>query len=453
MKLIQLPAQELEMRLKRELEENPVLEDPGISDQGVEETSNEEGETEELDATEKELLQTDDDDYPGPANQGEERDRFFALVETHSLKDDLHEQISMKLDDHEELIIADYLIGSLDDAGYLRRDTASIVDDLAFTQGIDTSDEKVEKVLGILQQLDPPGVGARDLQESLLLQLRRKEGQDLISRNALYVVEKLFDDFTHRRYERIMEKTGISEDDLKEVIEMIQDLNPKPGESSSDLGEASMAITPDFVLTISGDEILVSLSNSSLPDLKINKSYIELLSDYDKKKAKSQRDAVRFIRSRIDSARSFIEALKQREDTLLKTMKTIAIIQRDFFLSGDDKALKPMILKDVAEAIEMDISTVSRVVNSKYVQTPYGIFRLKRFFSEAFTKDSGEEVSTIEVKQLLKSLIEAEDKADPLKDEDLSEVLADKGYPVARRTVAKYREQLGFPVARLRRNL
>ncbi|MEQ8324936.1 MAG: RNA polymerase factor sigma-54 [Vicingaceae bacterium] len=454
MKLIQLPAQELEMRLKKELEENPVLDDPGISDETSEEVENERDEKEEeLDATEAELLKTDDDDYPGPPSSYEQHDPFFSLVETHTLKEDLHEQISMKLRNLEELAIADYLIGSLDDAGYLRRDTGSIVDDLAFLQGIDTNDQKVEEVLAMLQELEPAGVGARNLQECLVLQARRKNGHDLVSQNALYVLENLFEDFTHRRYEKIVEKTGVSESDLKLVIDHIQDLNPKPGESSSATGESSIAVIPDFNLLVTGDELSISLTNSSLPELKINKSYVEMLENFERKKEKSQRETIKFIKEKVDSARYFIEALKQREETLLKTMETIVVLQRDFFLTGDDKLIKPMILKDIAESIEMDVSTVSRVVNSKYIQTPYGIFSLKKFFSESFTKDSGEEVSTIEVKQLLKSIIEKEDSTEPLNDEELSKLLSDKGYTVARRTVAKYREQLGFAVARMRRKL
>ena len=453
MKLIQLPAQELEMRLKREIEENPVLEEPTLTAAEDENTREKSDEAETLDSTELELLGTDDDDYPAPQPVSSERDSFYSLTETNTLQHDLLEQISMKLNDEEERIIATYLIGSLDDSGYLRRDTGSIVDDLAFTQGIESSTEKVEEVLSVLQQLDPAGIGARDLQECLLLQLKRKDSHDLIMRNAQYIIEFMFDDFSHRRLEKIIEKTGISEADLKDVLSEIQDLNPKPGATSSDVGERSIAVMPDFTVNVADEEISVSLTNSSIPELHINKEYLNMLESYDKKKDKTNKETVSFIRQKVDSANWFIEALKQREETLLKTMKTIAVYQHTFFLSGDDKDLRPMILKDIAEAIEMDISTVSRVVNSKYVQTPYGIFKLKKFFSESFTKEGGEEVSTNEVKQLLRKLIEEEDRTDPLKDDQLTVKLVELGYPLARRTVAKYREQLGFPVARLRRNI
>jgi RNA polymerase sigma-54 factor len=454
MKLIQLPTQELEMRLKREIEENPVLEEPIISTSSDEVDSQENtDDTEDLDSTELELMRTDDYDYPAPQSASTERDTFYSLTETTSLRQDLVEQISMKISDEEEMIIATYLIGSLDDSGYLRRDTGSIVDDLAFTQGIESSEEKVEEVLEALQQLDPAGIGARDLQECLLLQLKRKDSHDLIVRNAQYIIEFMFDDFSHRRLEKIIDKTGISEEDLKDVMTEIQDLNPKPGETSSDVGERSIAVMPDFSIGVADDEISVSLTNSSVPELHINKSYLDMLESYDKKKDKTKKETVSFIRQKVDSANWFIEALKQREETLLKTMRTIAVFQRKYFLSGDNKDLRPMILKDIAETIDMDISTVSRVVNSKYVQTPYGIFKLKKFFSESFTKESGEEVSTNEVKQLLKTLIEKEDSTNPLKDDQLTTMLVEQGYPLARRTVAKYREQLGFPVARLRRNI
>jgi RNA polymerase sigma-54 factor len=453
MKLIQLPNQELEMRLKREIEENPVLEEPTISSSDEEISQEDSNETEDLDSTELELMGTDDDDYPAPPSASSEQDTFYSLTETTSLQQDLVEQISMKISDEDELTIATYLIGSLDDSGYLRRDTGSIVDDLAFTQGIESNNEKVEEVLSIMQQLDPAGIGARDLQECLLLQLKRKDSHDLIIRNAQYIIEFMFDDFSHRRLEKIIEKTGISEEDLKDVMSEIKELNPKPGETSSDVGERSMAVMPDFSLNVIDDEISVSLTNSSIPDLHINKSYLEMLGSYDKKKDKTQKETVSFIRKKVESANWFIEALKQREETLLKTMRSIAVLQSKYFISGDDKDLKPMILKDIALAINMDISTVSRVVNSKYVQTPYGIIKLKKFFSESFTKESGEEVSTNEVKQLLKTLIEKEDKTEPLKDDQLTTKLVELGYPLARRTVAKYREQLGFPVARLRRNL
>lgn len=456
MKLIQLPSTELDARLKKELEENPVIEDTNIESETPEDSDSE---SEDYEKDENELGEEDyyhqaEEEIPttakGPASEGQQ---FFSLSVTESLQDELLNQISVKTSTEAQHTIAKYLIGSLDDSGYLRRDLGSIVDDLAFTQYVECTEEEVNEVLHILQGLDPAGVGARDLQESLLLQLKRKDHGDLIVKNAIYILENLFDDFTHKRFEKIEEKTNISEADLREVLDEIKSLNPKPGEPQAEMNQNTTGIIPDFEIYLEEDEVNVALTNSSIPELNINRSYLNMIKDYEKSKDKTKKDTVKFIKSKVESARWFIDALRQREETLMKTMVAIAERQKEYFQTGDERHIQPMILKDIAEIIDMDISTVSRVVNSKFVQSPYGVFKLKKFFSESFVKESGEEVSTLQVKEILKEIIEAEDKSSPKKDDELMELLNNQGYPIARRTVAKYREQLGIPVARLRRIL
>jgi len=456
MKLIQLPSTELDARLKKELEENPVIEDSNLSNEASE---GDDSESEEFERDENEL---GEEDYyhqaeeeiqttaKGPSSDGQQ---FFSLSVTESFQDDLLNQISVKASTDKQLTIGKYLIGSLDDSGYLRRDLTSIVDDLAFTQYIECSEKEVEDVLHILQTLDPAGVGARDLRESLLLQLGRKDQNNLIIKNAIYILEILFDDFTHKRFERIEEKTNISEADLRKVLDEIKSLNPKPGEPQVEMNQNASGIIPDFNIYLNDEEVKVALNNSSIPELNINRSYLNMIEDYEKSKDRTKKDTVKFIKSKVESAKWFIDALKQREETLMKTMIAIAERQKEYFQTGDEKYIQPMILKDIADIIDMDISTVSRVVNSKFLQSPYGVFRLKKFFSESFVKESGEEVSTLQVKEILKEIIEGEDKSNPKKDDELMEILNNQGYPIARRTIAKYREQLGIPVARLRRNL
>lgn len=450
MKLIQMPTTDLEARLKKEIEENPVIEDNTTqSDEVVDpaDQSDEENDFDNMDyyhRDEEEVKTTAGNFLP-------ENQQFYSLSVRESLQDKLLDQVTLKISNEKHLSIARYLIGSLDDAGYLRRDINSIVDDLAFTQFIDCSASDVEYVLSVIQELDPPGVGARDLKESLVLQLKRKKQSDLIIKNAIYILENLFEDFTHRRFEQIIEKTSISEDDLKKVLDEIKSLNPKPGEPQAELDDISSGIFPDFTVLVSNEQIKVILNKGSAPELNINKSYLEMLESYDKTKDKSQKETVQFIRSKVESARWFIDALKQREETLMKSMEAITERQKKYFLTGEEKHIKPMILKDIAEIIDMDISTVSRVVNSKYVQTPYGTFKLKKFFSESFTTESGEEVSTLQVKEILKEIIAEEDSASPKNDDEIVLMLKERGYVVARRTVAKYREQLGIQVARLRR--
>lgn len=455
MKLIQLPTSELETRIKKELEENPVIEDSLADEPSISSSEeNDEFSKDENELGEDDFYHESEEEIPTTAkNRPSEGPQFFSLSVHESLQDDLIEQISVKLESEKEHTIANYLIGSLDDSGYLRRDLTSIVDDLAFTQFIECTEEEVEKILMKLQELDPPGVGARDLRESLLIQLKRKNQGDLIVKNAVYIIEHLFDDFTHKRFEKIEDKTNISEEDLKEVLDEIRSLNPKPGEPQEEIDQSTAGIIPDFTISAEDSDIQITLNNSNVPELSLSKSYLDMINSFDKKKSKEQKETIQFIKSKVESARWFIDALKQREDTLMKTMTAISEKQKEYFLSGDEKKIKPMILKDIADKIDMDISSVSRVVNSKYVQTPYGIFLLKKFFSESITTESGEEVSTLQVKEVLREIIEQEDTSNPFKDDELMHKLNEKGYPIARRTVAKYREQLGFPVARMRRNL
>lgn len=456
MKLIQLPATELENRLKKEMEENPVLEERDtFSETDVSESDESDLDDHEPGKDEIDLdYFNDDDDIPGPTRQSTEpKEKFFSLSSKETFQEDLMEQISMKISGEPHLTIARFLIGSLDDSGYLRRDMQSIVDDLAFTQHAEVSLDQVEAILEHLQKLEPAGVGARDLREALLLQLKRKDPNDLLIKNAIYIVENLFEDLSHRRYEKIVERTNISQEDLKEVLEEIKSLNPKPADSETEMEEMASTIEPDFTVMPDGEDLNISLNKGNTPDLNINREYLDMIDSYDKSKNKEDRKTAKFIKEKVDSAQWFIEALKQRDDTLMRVMKTIVSLQREFFHHGDFKLLRPMILKDVAEIVDMDISTISRVVNSKYVQTQFGIFSLKKFFSEGLVMEDGEEVSTNQVKLVLQEIVEEEDKQNPIKDDELTVALRAKGYPIARRTVAKYREQMGIPVARLRRKI
>jgi len=344
----------------------------------------------------------------------------------------------------------------LDDAGYLRREISAIVDDLAFTQNIITDEKHIEKIVQLIQHLDPAGVGARTLQECLLIQLKRKKNHSLITKNAQEIIEHFFEEFSKKHYAKIIERLQISEEDLRLVIDEILKLNPKPGNSSTDNSKTVQHIVPDFLLTVEDGKIDITLNGRNAPDLKVSRSYIEMIEGYKAQKdkpSKSQKDALMFVKQKLDSAKWFIDAIKQRQHTLILTVNAIVERQKNYFLDGDETQIVPMILKDIAEEIEMDISTVSRVVNSKYIQTPFGTFLLKTFFSESLSTDSGEEVSSREVKKILQNAIEDESKKKPLTDEKLSKLLNDKGYNIARRTIAKYREQLNIPVARLRKEI
>ena len=463
MKLFQLPTVALEQRIKEEMENNPAL-DEGKEEEEMDEEQEDDFGREEISEAEKEF---DFDDYLGD----DDTPSYKLNISNHS-KDDEEKQVplsggasfqelleaqltlfNLADDDH---TIALHLIGSLDESGYLRREINAIVDDLAFTQNVMTDPEHIQKILTIIQHFDPAGVGARNLQECLLLQVKKKNDHSLLTLNVIEVLENYFEEFTKKHYDKIMDRLNIESEDLKEVIDEILKLNPKPGNSSSGAAKVVNHVVPDFNLTVEDDEIQLSLNGRNAPELKVSRSYAEMMEGYKAQKekpSKSQKDALMFVKQKMDSAKWFIDAIKQRQNTLITTMHAIIRHQKDYFLEGDETLLNPMILKDIAEEVDLDISTISRVVNSKYVQTPYGTFLLKTFFSESLSTDSGEEVSTREVKKILQDAVEDEDKKRPLTDEKLSKLLNDKSYNIARRTVAKYREQLNIPVARLRKEL
>ncbi len=471
MKLLQVPTANLEERIKEELEENPALEQ-GEEDAKEEFENTEEevttdefeldGSTDEYDNIDvSEYIQDGDDevgDYKLRDDNYPEADDGKTIphkVET-SFNEVLLEQLGhLNLDEHLQPI-AEQIVGSLDDDGYLRRDISAIVDDLAFRQNIMSTDEEVAKLILQIQQFDPPGIAARNLQECLLLQLERKleEGGKSVEL-AIRVLEKYFEEFTKKHYEKIQRGLGLNDEQLKAVINQIIKLNPKPGGNFGESGKAENYIIPDFFIINNNGKLELTLNSRNAPELRVSEGYRDMLKDYDRgsKKDKRQKEAVLFIKQKIDSAKWFIDAIKQRQNTLLSTMEAIMNYQYEFFITGDETEMRPMILKDIAERTNLDISTVSRVANSKFVQTEFGTYRLKFFFSESLQTDSGEEVSTREVKKILSNLIGEESKKHPLSDERLTELLTEKGYNIARRTVAKYREQLNIPVARLRKEL
>jgi RNA polymerase sigma-54 factor len=472
MKLLQVPTANLEERIKEELEENPALEvaeedhDDGLTEDSKDEFESEtdefesEGSQEEYDNIDiSDYVNEYDDDvsdyklrddnYP----DSEDQKTIPHKVET-SFHEMLLDQLGMLKVDERSRKIAEQIIGSIDDDGYLRRETASIVDDLAFRQNIETDDKELEELIKKIQQFDPAGVAARTLQESLLLQLQRKKTEGKSVEMAIEVLTYYFDEFTKKHYDKIQRGLNLNDEEFRDIIKQIIKLNPKPGGT---VGETKVEsyIVPDFFIFNNNGSLELTLNSRNAPDLRISEGYREMLKDYDRgsKKDKRQKEAVLFIKQKIDAAKWFIDAIKQRQQTLLSTMQTIMDYQHDFFLTGDETTLKPMILKDIAERTGLDISTVSRVANSKFVQTEFGTYRLKFFFSESLSTDSGEEVSTREVKKILSDLIEGESKKKPLSDERLTELLQEKGYNIARRTVAKYREQLNIPVARLRKEI
>lgn len=471
MKLLQVPTAILEERIKEEMEENPALEqgeeghddefEPDMNDDHSEDDFEKDGSEDDYDHIdisdyvhegddEVGDYRLKDDNYP----EADENRTVPHKVET-SFIELMMQQLGMLTISDEKKRIAEQIIGSLDDDGYLRREIGSIIDDLAFRQNIETDEEEISELLLQIQQFDPPGVGARNLQECLLLQLERKLDQGQPVELALKVLEKYFDEFTKKHYEKIQRGLGINDEELRDVIQQIIKLNPKPGGNAGDENKNSNYVIPDFFIVNNNGRLELTLNSKNAPDLRISEGYRDMLKDYDKgsKKDKRQKEAVLFIKQKIDSAKWFIDAIKQRQNTLLNTMEAIMNYQEDFFLSGDETDLRPMILKDIAELTNLDISTVSRVANSKFVQTEFGTYRLKFFFSESLQTDSGEEVSTREVKKILTDLIEEESKKHPHSDEKLTEMLQEKGYNIARRTVAKYREQLNIPVARLRKIL
>ena len=458
MKLIQLPTIDFEQKIKQELEENPALEIRDNSNDVLDEdfSNSNEDELNNEDINIEDYINYDDT----PAyklnyntnNDAENTEIPFAsgISFTEYLLNQLN---TLRLND-DETKIAEFLVGSIDNSGYLRQNTDEIIDDLAFTQNIDVSIEKLKKILSIVQQLDPPGVGAQSLQECLILQLKRKPSNKQINL-ANNIIENSFDQFSKKHFNKLIVKYDINENELKAAIIEIEKLNPKPGNSFSNYEKPIEQITPDFKIEIDNNALVLTLNNRNNPVLRISNHYNEMLKGYklDQNKTKSQREAIQFIKQKLDSAKWFIDAVKQRQETLYVTMLAIMEYQEEYFLSGDEKQIKPMILKDIAEKIEMDISTISRVANSKYVDTPYGTKLLKEFFSESMTTQSGEEISTIEIKKILETIIENENKRAPQTDEKLVKVLQEKGYKIARRTVAKYREQLNIPVARLRKEI
>ena len=463
MKLVQLPTQAFEERIKQELEENLALErgKEDATEEFEEGYSNEEFDdntqinTEDINVDDY-LSDDEIPDYRLHANNysSDQDDKSIPYASGSSFTQQLTDQLNTYRLEEQEYLIAKFLIGSIDDSGYMRRPLLDLTDDLAFTQNIYTDVETIEKVLKVVQQLDPAGVGARDLQECLLIQLQRK-AQTPQTELASLIVEKTFEKFTKKHYSKLQKKFNITENQLKDAIQEIERLNPKPGSSFSNNLRSVEHVVPDFTIKIIDGELSLTLNARNAPELHISKSYSEMLLGYkaSKEKSKAQKEAVQFIKQKLDAAKWFIDAIRQRQQTLYVTMSAIMQYQKAYFLSGDEEQLRPMILKDIADEIEMDISTVSRVANSKYVNTPYGTKLIKEFFSESMTNDQGEEVSTREIKSILKTVIVEEDKKKPLTDEKLAKILKEKGYPIARRTVAKYREQLEFPVARLRKEI
>ena len=461
-KMLEVPTLELEERIRQEIEENPALEEGAESDNDsdeFDEFGNEDGgNNDDFDIDDY----VADDDIPD-----------YKLKANNTSKDDKHEDIpfSVGMTFHENLIdqlgllqlsehqhmLAEYVIGNIDDEGYLRRTPESMVDDIVFQAGIQTTDDEMIKVVELVRKFDPAGVGATTLQECLLLQLDRKN-QTKETKLAAKVISEYFEEFSKKHYDKITKSLNIDDEQLKKIINEIVHLNPKPGNAwGGNVLEKSMAtIVPDFILENDENQLTVHLNNSNIPELRVNNTYNEMFQDYasnKKNQTREMKDAVMFVKQKIDAARWFIDAIKQRQQTLLTTMMAIVQFQKEFFIEGDDTYLRPMILKDIADRTGFDISTISRVSNSKYIQTEFGIFPVKYFFSESMTNDSGEEVSTREIKKILQDCIDNEDKRKPLNDDALADVLKEKGYLIARRTVAKYREQLNIPVARLRKEI
>lgn len=448
-KLLELPTLELEQRIKKELEENPVLDEAPSSEE------TDDGEPKNVSLSD---YSSQDDSTPSYRlyvnNQGKD---LKPQYNTFSVKESFHQNLEMQLGysglKDEDRTIASFIIGSIDDDGYLRRDILSLTDDIAFRLNIETTPEHVEQILKVIQEFEPVGVGARNLRECLLLQLRAKE-QTPQRRRAEEILENYFEEFSRKHYDRIMARTGMDKDDLKEAMDEIVRLNPRPGGQIDDsYVEQAQQIVPDFILENKDGELILSMPKFSVPELRVNKRYADLLMNSASSSGKRGKDAVAFVKQKLDSAKWFVEAIKQRQNTLQNTMKAILDFQHDFFLDGDEAKLKPMVLKNIAEKTGLDISTISRVVNCKYIQTNFGVYPLKYFFSEGMKTESGDEVSTREIKKVLSESIEAEDKKKPLTDEELVSVLSRKGYKVARRTVAKYREQLNIPIARMRKEI
>jgi RNA polymerase sigma-54 factor len=461
MKLLQVPTLELDQRIKQEIEENPALEEGTDNEDDDYDNDDQEDDyddnNDDLEFDISDYIDEEGSDYKTRVNNTskDDEERVIPLSGEQSFQERLTEQLHMlDLDDH-QFTIADTIIGNLDESGYLKRDIESIVDDLAFAANVSATEAEVEEILKLIQDLDPAGVGARNLQECLLIQIQRKQDGDITKFTAKVILEQFFEEFTKKHYDKILKKLEIEDQDLKEAIDEILRLNPKPGGSMKESAKNHQQIIPDFMITEFEGQLELSLNSRNAPELKVSREYETMLRMYAEgaKTSKSDKDALMFVKQKLDGAKWFIDAIKQRQQTLLFTMSAIMNYQTAYFLTGDEVNLKPMILKDIAEIVNLDISTISRVANSKYVQTNFGIYPLKYFFSESLSTDSGEEVSTREVKKILSDAIEAEEKRKPLTDEKLMDLLKDKGYNIARRTVAKYREQLNIPVARLRKEL
>lgn len=462
-KMLEIPTLQLEQRIKHELEENPVLVEG--ENQEEDDTYNQQEEQETTQENDDEFSFEDyigDDDIPNykiytsNTSKDEKKEEIPFSVGT-SLHEHLENQVGLKDLSERENMLARYLIGNIDDDGYLRRKLESVVNDLSFTQNIKTSEEELDHVLKIIQTLEPTGVGARSLRECLLIQIREKDQSIPAVHLATEIIDKYFNEFTKKHYDKIINKLKITEEELQDAINEILKLNPKPGGTMADSENQSIqTIVPDFILENNEGKLELSLNSKNVPDLHINKDYSRMLEEYQKNKnniTQEQKEAVNFVKQKLESAKWFIDAIKQRQNTLILTMNAIIDYQYEFFLTGDESKLKPMILKDIADKTGLDISTISRVANSKFIQTPYGIYSLKYFFSEGMQKEDGEEVSTRQIKSILKDCIENEDKRKPLTDEKLAKILKEKGYNIARRTIAKYREQMNIPVARLRKEL
>lgn len=448
-KLIELPIQDLEQRIRKELEENPVLDE----DTKSEETA-EENEPRQVSLSEY----REDDAIPSYRlyvnNQGrDEKPQYNTFSVKESFTQSLMDQLGFRnLDEHQHAVAA-FIIGSLDEDGYLRRDIESLVDDMDFRANIKSDSDEVLRMLEVIQEFEPTGVGARDLRECLLLQLKgMKESRDV--ENAIRILEKHFQDFSSKHFSKIMQKMGLTQDELKAAMERILKLNPSPGGQIDDsYADQAQQVVPDFVLEMDGGEPKLSMPRFNIPELRVNKKYADILMEASGSSEREKKEAAAFVKQKLDSAKWFVEAIKQRHSTLMATMQAIVDYQREFFTEGDDSCLKPMVLKDIAAVTGFDISTISRVVNSKYVETWFGIYSLKYFFSEGLENAEGDQVSTRELKKVLQDAIDAEDKSNPLTDDQLVDYMTSKGYKLARRTIAKYRDQLNIPKARLRREL
>lgn len=449
-KLIELPIQDLEQRIRKELEENPVLDDE------TPESKDEDGDEQPREVSLSDIKEDDSiPDYKLRVNNygKDERPEYNTFSVKESFTQSLMEQLGFRnLSEHQHDIAA-FIIGSLDEDGYLRRDIDSLVDDLAFRMNIETTPEEVEKMLHIIQEFDPPGIGARDLRECLLIQLKGlKQTPDVI--NAQRILTDWFQEFSNKHFQKIMTRLNLSQDEMKAAMARIVKLNPSPGGQIDDsYNDQAQQIVPDFILSLENGELKLTMPRFSIPEIRINKKYADLLMDAANSSERQKKEAATFVKQKMDSAKWFVEALKQRHNTLLSTMQAIIDYQHDYFMDGDESHLKPMVLKDIAAKTGFDISTISRVVNSKYIETHFGIFPLKYFFSEGLENQQGEEVSTRELKKVLQDFVDKEDKHKPLTDDELVTLMNEKGYKVARRTIAKYRDQLNIPKARLRKEL